>query len=73
MAESHATVQALARAAAREVRNACLEAALTAYEDAGIRGICEEGRIEAAVGAIRALDIDSIVASIATPAPHGDE
>jgi len=37
------------------VRQACIDAALAAYEDAGVRGLCEEGRFEAAVSAMRAL------------------
>ncbi len=31
---------------AEVVRSACLEAALEAYEDAGISGLCAEGRWE---------------------------
>jgi hypothetical protein len=38
---------------AEAVRRACLDAALRAAEDAGIRGLCAEGRLEAAVDAIR--------------------
>src|SRR5512139_712746 len=41
---------------AEAVRKACLEAALHAYEDAGISGLCQEGRWEIAVQAIRELD-----------------
>lgn len=48
-------------AIADAVRRACLEAALAAYEDAGIRGVCEEGRWEAAVGAIRTLDLEPVI------------
>lgn len=39
------------------VRAACADAALAAYEDAGIRGLCAEGRWEAALAAIRHLDL----------------
>ena len=39
------------------VREACIEAAVVAHEDAGIRGLCAEGRWEAAVAAIRELDL----------------
>jgi hypothetical protein len=42
------------------VRAACLEAALAAYEDAGIRGLCAEGRWEAALAAIRHVDLSGI-------------
>lgn len=42
------------------VRRACVEAALAAYEDAGISGLCAEGRWEAAVGAIQSLDLKQL-------------
>jgi hypothetical protein len=42
---------------AEAVRTACLKAAIDAYEDAGVRGLCQEGRWEAAVEAIRSLDV----------------
>lgn len=38
-----------------------MRAAIEAYEDGGIRGLCEEGRFELAIDAIRALDLDAIV------------
>ena len=41
------------------VRTAFLDAALRAYEDASIQGLCEEGRWEAAIGAVRALDLQA--------------
>lgn len=39
------------------VRDACVEAALDAWEDAGIRGLCAEGRWEVAIGAMQSLDL----------------
>jgi len=42
---------------AEAVRKACIEAALAAYEDAGISGLCAEGRWEAAIGALQSLDL----------------
>jgi hypothetical protein len=42
------------------VRAACLNAALAAYEDAGIRGLCTEGRWEAALTAIRHVDLSDV-------------
>ena len=42
---------------AETIRAACVRAAAAAYEDAGIQGLCEEGRWEAALGAVRALDL----------------
>jgi hypothetical protein len=38
---------------AEAIREACIRAALDAYEDAGIQGLCAEGRWELAVQAMR--------------------
>lgn len=46
---------------AEAVRRACVDAALAAYEDAGLQGLCAEGRWEAAVAAIRRLELRSII------------
>ena len=46
---------------AEAVREACVSAALRAHEDAGIRGLCPEGRWEAAVSAMRNLDVRGVV------------
>ena len=46
---------------AEAVRTACLEAALRAYEDAGISGLCEDGRWECAVQAIKGVDLSALV------------
>ena len=43
------------------VRDACLKAAREAYENAGISGLCEEGRWERAVTAIRLLDLEAVI------------
>ena len=51
---------------AETIRAACLRAAASAYEDAGIRGLCEEGRWEAAIGAVRSLDLRPLL-----DPPHG--
>ncbi len=42
------------------VRRACLEAARAAWEDAQMRGLCAEGALEAALGAIEMLDISAV-------------
>ena len=66
------------RKLAESIRIACIEAALAAYEDAGIQGLCAEGRWEAAVEAIRRLDLESLardhdpVVSSATMVIDGD-
>jgi hypothetical protein len=46
---------------AETVRAACLDAATVAYEDAGIRGLCAEGRWEAALGAMRQLNLVAVL------------
>jgi len=51
-----------ARTLAEQVRAACLQTALDAYEDAGLRGLCAEGRWECAVDALRSLSLSEIVA-----------
>ena len=42
---------------AKRIRDACLEALLQAYEDAGVQGLCAEGRWEAAVGALKTVEL----------------
>jgi hypothetical protein len=42
---------------AKRIRHACIQAVLQAYEDAGIQGLCAEGRWEAAVSALRTLEL----------------
>ena len=46
---------------AEQVRAAVLAAALAAYEDAGMRGVCAEGAWEVALGAMRTLDLSRLV------------
>ncbi|WP_136065881.1 acetyltransferase [Modicisalibacter radicis] len=48
---------------ATRVREACIEAALVGYDDAAIAGLCEDGAIEAAIGAIQKLDLQSVIDS----------
>jgi len=54
-----ADVQKIAEA----VRQACVEAALDAYEDAQIRGLCREGAWEVAIEAVRTLDVAAVIAA----------
>lgn len=61
-----ATLSALAES----IRRALIEAGEAAYEDAGIQGLCAEGRWEAAVAAMRALDLDALARGIASAGPH---
>lgn len=46
---------------AEAVRRACRQAALEAYEDAKMRGLCHEGAWECAVGAIERLQVTPII------------
>jgi len=58
---------------AERVRAACLQAALDAFEDAGISGLCLEGRWEIAVQAIRTLDLAPLMAPQANTAVDTSE
>jgi hypothetical protein len=42
------------------VRQACVQTALTAYEDARTDGLCPEGAWENAINAIQHLDVKSL-------------
>ena len=53
------------RRIAEAVRRACAEAAEEAYEDAGIRGLCAEGRWEMVLEAIRRVDVDGVIRGLA--------
>lgn len=53
---------------ARQVRDECIQTALSAYENASISGLCGEGAFEAAVSAMRMLDVDALVEHRARPA-----
>ncbi len=53
--QNHSTV-----AVVDAVRAECLKAAMLAYDDAGIRGLCHEGRWECALDAIGHLDLRAI-------------
>lgn len=46
---------------AKRIREKCVEAILQAYEDAGIQGLCAEGRWKVAVGALRTLDLTPVL------------
>lgn len=49
---------------AEAVRQACIAAALQAYEDAGVSGLCHEGRWEYAVDAMRRLPLRPLVQAL---------
>lgn len=46
---------------AQAVREACIRAALEGYENAATSGLCHEGAREAAVSAMRMLDLDAVL------------
>ena len=50
------------RKVAEQIRGALVHAALAAYEDAAIRGLCCEGAWEVAVDAMRGLDLSRVMA-----------
>ena len=49
---------------AEAVRQACIDAALHAYEEAGLSGLCHEGRWEYAVDAMRGVDLHPLVQAL---------
>src|SRR5712691_534612 len=49
---------------AEVVRQACITAALQAYEDGGLSGLCHEGRWEYAVDAMQALSLLPLVQAL---------
>ena len=46
---------------ASAVRDSCFSAAITAYEDAKIDGLCHDGAWECALEAMRGQDFESII------------
>ena len=52
---------------AKSIRDTCLQTALQAYEDAGIQGLCEEGRWEAAVGALKSVELAPLLREFNDP------
>ena len=49
---------------AEQVRSAVVRAFEQAYSDAGVRGLCPEGRYEAAIAAARKLDLDTLTCAV---------
>jgi hypothetical protein len=49
---------------AEAVRQGCIEAALKAYEEGGISGLCAEGRWELAIQGLRCLDLSQIISDV---------
>ncbi len=49
------------RELAEAVREACVRVALEGYEEAGLAGLCDEGRWEMAIDSIRSLDVQALL------------
>jgi hypothetical protein len=58
-----------AEQSAERVRAALVQAALAAYEDAAVQGLCCEGAWEVAVATMRRLDLRPAVAGIPESKP----
>ena len=58
---------------AEVVRQACVAAALQAYEDAGLSGLCYEGRWEYAVDAMRGLPLRPLIQALLHEAEGEEE
>jgi hypothetical protein len=54
------------------IHRALIDAAASAYEDAGIQGLCAEGRWEAAVSAMRAVDVEAVARGAVQPSTSND-
>lgn len=58
---------------AKRIRDAYLQAMVQAYEDAGVQGLCAEGRWEVAISAPRAHDLAPLLRELQrTPAELPD-
>lgn len=55
---------------AKDVRDACVVAALQRYEDAKISGLCHEGAWECAINAIREVDLEQFKFALSVDARH---
>ncbi|HTV19000.1 MAG TPA: hypothetical protein VMG12_10025 [Polyangiaceae bacterium] len=60
MTSDAGAVDAASADLAERVRTALIERALQAHEDARLQGLCMEGAWEAAVSAMRALDVAAL-------------
>lgn len=49
------------RALAEAVRATCVKAAVDGYEDAAVSGLCHDGAFEAAVSAMRRVDLERVL------------
>ncbi len=56
----------LSQKLAETVRVACIKAALDAYEEGGILGLCAEGRWEYAISTLQQLDLATLIQDCVT-------
>lgn len=61
------TQHELTRRIARATQQACIEAARRGFADAAQSGLCGDGALEAALGAIQTLDLDAVLRRAASP------
>lgn len=54
-------MSAAERRLAEAVRQACIRAVLDGYQQAAMSGLCHEGAFEAAVDAVRMLELDTLL------------
>lgn len=52
---------------AEAVRAACIKAALEAYEEGGVLGLCAEGRWEYAISTLQQLDLETLTKKFLSP------
>ena len=55
---------------ATAVRDACVQVAVAAYEDAAMSGLCHEGAWECAVDAMCSLNVGQLIAGLQKERPH---
>ncbi len=46
---------------AERIRKACIQAAKEGFTDASISGLCSEGAMEAAIGAMESLNLKTVI------------
>ena len=63
METQHELTQRIARA----TQQACISAARRGFADAAQSGLCGDGALEAALGAIEMLDLDAVLRRAAVP------
>ena len=55
------------RELAEKVRQSCIQAAKDAFEDASLNGLCRDGALEAAIGAMQSINVEELVTNYRMP------